>query len=74
MKMLYFAWVRDVIGLESEEIELPQNVKTAGELMEWLKKKGEGYAKVIEAGDAVKMAVNQEYAGSNYPVKNKYIR
>ena len=38
MKMLYFAWVRDVIGLESEEIELPQNVKTAGQLLEWLKK------------------------------------
>ena len=30
MKILYFAWVRDKIGLDSEEIDLPSEIVTAG--------------------------------------------
>ena len=29
MKLLYFAWIRDDIGLDGEEISLPDGVKTA---------------------------------------------
>ena len=71
MKILYFAWVRDMIGVDGEEFDLPSEVKTAGELAEWLKSRGAGYAKVIEASNVVKMAVNQEYAGPDTPVSNE---
>ncbi|MFB0922428.1 MAG: molybdopterin synthase sulfur carrier subunit, partial [Alphaproteobacteria bacterium] len=36
MKILYFAWMRQRIGTSSEEIDLPANVATVDELIDWL--------------------------------------
>jgi len=36
IKVLYFAAVRDVTGLEEEDLDLPERVSTAGDFMEWL--------------------------------------
>ena len=71
MKLLYFAWVRDKIGIDSEEIDLPPEIKTAGEFIEWFKSRGKRYSEVIGASDTVKMAINQEYAGPNDAVTNQ---
>ena len=70
MKVYYFAWVRDKIGLESEEFDLPTHIKTAGEFIEWFKSRGDAYAEVISASNTVKMAVNHEYAGPKHPIMN----
>jgi molybdopterin synthase sulfur carrier subunit len=40
VKLLYFAWVRERIGLTDEEVDLPGAVSTVGELVEWLKGRG----------------------------------
>ncbi len=71
MKLLYFAWVRDKIGIDSEIIDLPPEIKTAAEFIEWFKSRGERYAQVIGASDTVKMAINQEYAGPDDTVTNQ---
>ncbi len=44
MKLLYFAWVRQKIGRGEETIELPREARTVGDLVIWLKGRGEGYA------------------------------
>ena len=71
MKILYFALVRDKIGLDSEEFDLPSGIVTAGEFIEWFKTRGDTYAEVIGASDTVKMAINQEYAGPENAISNK---
>ena len=71
MKLLYFAWVRDKIGVDSVELDLPPEVKTAEEFIEWVKSRGERYAQVIGASDTVKMAINQEYAGPESAISNE---
>ena len=71
MKILYFAWVRDKIGLDSEEFDLPAEIVTAGEFIEWFKTRGDTYAEVIGASDTVKMAINQEYAGPESAISNE---
>ena len=71
MKILYFAWVRDKIGLDSEEVDLPAEIVTAGEFTEWFKTRGDTYAEVIGASDTVKMAINQEYAGPENAISNE---
>ena len=62
MKLLYFAWVRQRIGLAEEEVTPPANVLTVGELVEWLKGRGPGYAAAFANPAVVKAAVNQEFA------------
>jgi molybdopterin synthase sulfur carrier subunit len=44
VKILYFAWVRERIGKSEEELELPPEVVTVAELMQWLADRGDEYA------------------------------
>jgi len=38
MKILYFAWLREKVGVPEEEWTLPQDVRTVAELVDWLKR------------------------------------
>ena len=68
MKILYFAWLRQRIGLAAEEIELPQDVATIGELVDWLRQRGDGYAKGFEKAETIRAAVNFEYVPFDHPI------
>ncbi|MBI1775924.1 MAG: molybdopterin converting factor subunit 1 [Proteobacteria bacterium] len=65
MKLLYFAWVRQRVGMAEETVELPDAVATVGDLLAWLETRGPSYAEALGAKGVVKVAVNQEYAGSD---------
>ena len=68
MKVLYFAWLRQRIGTGEEDLSPPETVTTAGELMDWLSAKGEGYAAAFKDASAVKIAVNQTFGSRDTPV------
>jgi sulfur-carrier protein len=59
MKVLYFAWIRERIGKPEEEIELPASVSTVGDLMSWLKKRGEEYAYAFDNPKVVRAAIDK---------------
>ena len=63
VRLVYFAWVRERIGLNDEEVELPDSVKTGADLLEWLTTRGENYAHALEQPQAIRIAVNQEHVG-----------
>lgn len=65
VKVVYFAWVRERIGKGEEEIEIPAEVKTAGELVTWLATLGEGYEEALRFPKAIRVAVNQEHIEHN---------
>ncbi len=60
--MLYFAWVREAIGLSEENVEPPDTVDTLSALIDWLAERGGGYATAFADRDRLRMAVNQEFA------------
>jgi sulfur-carrier protein len=60
-KLLYFAWVREKIGVSEEMIELPPSVTTAGDLIRLLAAKGEGYAEAFAHPKVIRVAVNREH-------------
>ena len=41
VRVVYFAWVRERIGLPDEYLSLPDHVRTAGELIAWLTERGD---------------------------------
>lgn len=65
VKVVYFAWVRERIGKGEEELEIPVEVKTAGELVSWLATLGEGYEEALRFPKAIRVAVNQEHVEHN---------
>ena len=60
-KLMYFAWVRERIGMSEEELELPEHVKTAGDLLKHLAARGEGFAEALRHPKVIRVAVNQEH-------------
>lgn len=68
MKLLYFAWLRERIGLSTEEISLPEGTRTVEDLITHLTARGEGYASAFCEPAAVKVAINQDFAKITDPV------
>ncbi len=68
MKLLYFAWIKQKIGIAEEDITLPDDVATLGALVTWLKSRGPGYEEALADLAAVRFAVNQDFAGLDYPL------
>ncbi|MCZ6511372.1 MAG: molybdopterin converting factor subunit 1 [Alphaproteobacteria bacterium] len=70
MKVLYFAWLRQRIGVAMEEIELPDDVDDVGDLVGWLTAKGPGYAKGFAEPQVIRAAVNFEYVPFDHKLSN----
>jgi molybdopterin synthase sulfur carrier subunit len=62
MKLIYFAWVRERVGKNEEEVEPPPEVKTVADLIDWLKGLGEGYAYAFEKASTVRAALDKVHA------------
>lgn len=62
MKIRYFAWVRERIGLAEEVVDLPAEVATTTDLLVWLKGRGEAYDWALERPEAIRVAVDQVHA------------
>lgn len=69
MKLVYFAWLRERVGIPGESVTPPADVTTVGALLQWLKARGGGYAEALKDLSVVRVAVNQEYAGPDTPVR-----
>ena len=62
MKILYFAWIRSKIGLSEETVDLPADVSTVKDLLNWLRERGPQHAEALQDASVVRVAVNEEYA------------
>ncbi len=60
-KIVYFAWVRERIGKQEEDITLPGDVKSARDLLNHLKTLGEEYEAALQYPDVIRVAINQEH-------------
>ena len=59
VRIVYFAWVRERIGLSDEHLDLPGHVRTAGEMIAWLSGRGDNYAYALESPSTIRVAVDQ---------------
>ena len=62
LTILYFAWLRERVGMAAEALALPPGVATVADLVEHLAARGPGYAAAFANRRAVRCAVNQEFA------------
>ena len=69
MKLLYFAWLKTKTGVGEEEVSPPAEVTTVRELLDWIKSRGPGYAEALSDLSVIRVAINQEFARPDDPVK-----
>ncbi len=70
VRILYFARLKEALGIGDEEIALPPAIRTLGELRSTLMLRGGEWAKALAETSSVRAAVNQEMAGAEQPVRD----
>jgi sulfur-carrier protein len=68
--ILYFARLRERLGTARERIEPPPGVVTVADLVACLRSRGGSWADALGEGERLMMAVNQELAHPQTPVRD----
>jgi molybdopterin synthase sulfur carrier subunit len=61
MKIVYFAWLRERLDKTEEDVEIPSNVQTIGDLMQWLKSRGEEYEYAFDNPKVIRAAIDKTH-------------
>ena len=69
---MYFAWVRERIGKPEEEISLPADVRTVGDLMHWLGSRGEEYAHAFENPKVIRAAIDRAHVKADAAISGAH--
>jgi molybdopterin synthase sulfur carrier subunit len=62
VKLLYFAWLRQKIGVSEEELRVPASITNVSALIDFLKSRGPGYDAAFRDLKALRVAVNQQHS------------
>jgi molybdopterin synthase sulfur carrier subunit len=68
VKALYFAWVRERIGKAEEELAPPPDIATVGDMIAWLKTRGEEYAYAFENSRSIRAAIDRTHVKHDAPI------
>ena len=68
MKLRYFAWVRERVGRDEEELDLPDGIADVAGLMAWLAGRDEGYAAAFAEPDVIRAALDQTHVDHDAPL------
>jgi molybdopterin synthase sulfur carrier subunit len=63
MTILYFAWVREQIGVDQEQHTPPPSVETIADLLDWLATRSPAHAAALFDRTHIRTAVDQNFAG-----------
>ena len=69
MKILYFAWLRDQVGIAEEEVRPPAEVSDVAGLVDWLKGRGGNFSEALSDISAIRVAVNQEHVPFDHVIQ-----
>jgi len=68
--MLYFAWVRERIGVGEEAIDPPEAVRTIADLIDWLRDRSRGHAEAFADLGRLRAALDQQFVPLDAPLGN----
>jgi molybdopterin synthase sulfur carrier subunit len=68
LELLYFAWVREAIGRDGEQVDPPSEVGNVAELIAWLAARGGGYAEALANPDKLRAAIDQLFVPLDAPI------
>ena len=68
VRVLYFARLREAIGHEGEAVDLPANVRSVGDLREWLIARGAPWSGAFGETSRLRVAVDRDMARDETPL------
>lgn len=68
MKILYFAWLRERLNKNEEEVSPPPEIVTVADLIAWLARRDEGAALAFANPKIIRAAIDAEIVGPETPL------
>ncbi|MEA3541883.1 MAG: molybdopterin converting factor subunit 1 [Pseudomonadota bacterium] len=68
LTILYFAWVREAIGRDEEQVDRPAPGARIVDLVEMLAARGGGYAQALGDPARLRAAIDQRFAPLDTPI------
>jgi molybdopterin synthase sulfur carrier subunit len=68
LDILYFAWVREGVGLSSEQVDPPAEVTDIAGLIRWLAGRSAGHAQALADHSRLRAAIGQDFVGLDAPI------
>lgn len=68
MKIRYFAWLRERLNRGEEDVELPAEVVTVGDLIQWLRDRDEAADLAMQKPQLIKAALDTEIVPHTTPI------
>ena len=69
MTLLYFAWVREKVGISQENVTPPDTVRTVDDLITWVSARSAKHADAFSDRKLVKVAVDQVHANARADIQ-----
>ena len=69
MKIIYFSWLKENLGISEENVVPPKNINNINDLINWLSKKSTKHKKILLKSKNIKCAINQEIVNKNNKIK-----
>jgi molybdopterin synthase sulfur carrier subunit len=70
IQLRFFASMREKLGTSEELVDLPEQIKTVGEVRQYLIARGGAWAEVLAEGRALRMAYNLQMTGAETPIED----
>ena len=69
MKIIYFSWLKENLGISEENVVPPKNINNINDLINWLSKKSTKHKKIFLKSKNIKCSINQEIVNKNNKIK-----
>lgn len=61
IQILYFAWVRERLGIAEERVVLPDDIHSVSDLLMWLKDRNDVYQQIFADPSRLRFALDQDF-------------
>lgn len=68
MELLYFAWVREAVGVGQERVDPPEAVCNVADLIRWLAGQSPGHAAAFADPAKLRAAIDQRFVPLDTPL------
>lgn len=70
MKIMYFAWLRERLNKDEEFVSPPENIKTVGDLIDWMSVRDEAFQFAFEKRDLIRAAIDDDLVEHDHSLAN----
>ena len=70
MRILYFSWIKEKIGVSSQEINIDEKISDISDLIMYLKNLSTNHHNALSDQNSIRVAINKNFSSFDTKIKN----